>query len=262
MLSRTTSESPSLNGESLTLSDWKTRNQEERTRRKAEDNDPEALERRKKELEEFDQEISQIIDKGNINRFPPLDIRVGRVMKTRVIIDKDRVTFGGKSIKCESVIALGWWAQTTKNLEWAQGEWTTGWVWLKSGKKKIKLTVPGAQEFGLITNALWRFVGFRMLSDIAQKLDEECDVNLCGLKLNSKGVELGKFGAGDAIVPWKKIRTSHLDGKLRIESRAEKRRKESMSFRSTDNLPVLDALLTVRRNKLMKKLSWSQAARF
>jgi hypothetical protein len=179
----------------------------------------------------------------------PLDINVGRLIKKRVRIDAETIAFGSKTMKCSSVKSIGWWVQTTKQIEWAQGEWTTGWVWIRNRKKTMKITVPGSQEFQAVTQKVWSFVGRRLLSDFARVLDKEHQLTLCGLKLSAEGIELGKFASGKEVVPWKSITSSTYDGKLHIlySSRAGKKRKASLSYRHSDNVPVLASLLKSKR---------------
>lgn len=215
-------------------------------------------------LKELDAVIEEFVQHGMTEwdireKTKPLDIRVGRVIKTRVQIDNDNVAFGRKTIRCQSVVACGWWAQTTANLEWGQGEWTTGWIWLKSKNKKIKITVPGNRNFQAITDKIWTFIGIRLLSEVTNQLDQGNEVKLCGLKMNGKGLQLKKLGFGAETVPWKKIKYSDWEGKLRISSKSDKLRKTSLSFRFTDNVPVLAALLQLNRKHLIRRLTWTQS---
>lgn len=194
-----------------------------------------------------------------IRDYDSVDIRVGRLVKTRVQINLDEITFGRKSLRCESIYALGWWSQTTKNIEWSQNEWTTGWIWLRSKDRSMKLTVPGNHNFGVITGAIWKLVGIRLLRDVLQRLDRRQEVVLCGLHMNGDGLALKKFGGRTETVPWKKVTHGVWDGKLRIWSRIDKTRKISLSFRHNDNVPVLDALMVLRRERLVKGVSWTES---
>ena len=65
--------------------------------------------------EHVDQLLAQILDKNHEE--DSVDLRIGRVIKTRVIIDSKNVSFGRKSMPCKSITGLVWWSQTTKNIE-------------------------------------------------------------------------------------------------------------------------------------------------
>ncbi len=266
MLQPTTTEEPSPNGESLTKSEWRVRTKKDNEHRIAEDKrNPKAREERLKEFNEYVDTVIQVKIKRETSKSAlrenkkPLDIRVGRIVKTRVRIDSEKVAFGRQSIRCKSVVACGWWAQTTKNLEWGRGEWTTGWIWLRSKDKKIKITVPGAHDFQVIIDKIWTFIAIRILWEIASNLDQDVDLSLCGLEMNGKGLKLRKLGFGAEIVPWKKVKNITVDGELRISSKTDKHRKTSLSFRRTDNLPILAALLELRRKKLIRRLTWTES---
>lgn len=185
-------------------------------------------------------------------RYDSLEIEVGRLIKTRVKVDPETIEFGRKLQRCSSVHAIGWWSQTTRNLEWTQNQWTTGWIWLKDQSSTMKLTVPGNEAFQLITGKIWTFIGVRLLEDVLFKLADGHKLNLCGLSMNGEGIKLEKFWAAAEVVPWKEVTHGIWDGKISISSQTDKWRKASISFRHNDNAPVLAALLELRLGNLVK----------
>jgi hypothetical protein len=185
-------------------------------------------------------------------RYDSLEIEVGRLIKTRVKVDPETIEFGRKLQRCSSVQAIGWWSQTTRNLEWAQNQWTTGWIWLKDPSSTMKLTVPGNQAFQLITEKIWKFVGIRLLEDVLFRLADGHELKLCGLSMSGEGLRLKKFGATAEAVPWQEVTYGIWDGKINISCQSDKWRKASISFRRNDNAPVLAALLELRLGYLVK----------
>lgn len=188
---------------------------------------------------------------GNV-RYDALEIEVGRLIKTCVNIDPETIRFGRKLQRCGSVHAIGWWSQSTKNLEWAQNQWTTGWIWLKDESSTMKLTVPGNQAFQLITEKIWTFIGVRLLEDVLFKLADGHQLKFCGLSMNGEGIRLEKFWAAAELVPWKEITYGIWDGKINISCQSDTWRKTSISYRHNDNAPVLAALLELRLGHLVK----------
>lgn len=207
-------------------------------------------------IAEFTERITGILRDQEAKE--PLEIRVGRLLKTRVRIDSELVVIGRRSQRCDSIYAIGWWSQTTKNLEWAQNEWTTGWVWLKGIDGTMRLTVPGTRDYQLITNKIWQSVGLRLLNDMLGQLDNGEEINLCGLTIDNVGLTRTKLGVKRQRLFWEDITHGIWDGKIAIWSQ-DKRSWASISLRHNDNAPVLVALLRLGQERIGTGTGWRES---
>lgn len=167
-----------------------------------------------------------------------------RLIKRRLEIEANRVTFGDKMMTCESVewIKIGALTQivnfvktgSSYNIEMSDGRTT-----ISIQISDVMYGKSGKRLFEEIHDAVMDCVGIKVLNKLLQRLSSGGTFEIGPMRFSRQGVTMPRhgfiFNDGEALVPWSSIVFSYGNGSVSFSSGSEKKLYGSCELRSTRN---------------------------
>lgn len=181
-----------------------------------------------------------------------LDIEIGKLIKDRLIISPDIISYKEKSIKTDEVTRVRWgvFVQTINGI---RTSYYTIWVGTPNQLFKVECnttfegTATVEARYRLITDKLWKGVCVRLFSETLSRLSSGEKIVYGDAVIDKDGVLLKKrkllLMSEPYYSKWEGLSISNGPGTFIIESTNEKKAKAELSYRDIDNVHILESVM-------------------
>lgn len=181
-----------------------------------------------------------------------LDIEIGKLIKDRLIISPDIITYKGRSIKTAEVTRVRW-GVFVQIINGIRTSYYTIWVGTPNQLFKVECnttfegTATVEARYSLITDKLWKAVCVRLFSETLSSLSSGEKKVYGDAVIDKDGVLLKKskllWMSEPFYSKWEDLSISNGPGTFIIQSTNEKKAKAELSYRDIDNVHILEAML-------------------
>ena len=182
-----------------------------------------------------------------------LDLLIG---SDRLIIDEQRISYGGRQLKTEQVTRLRWGVYKYYINGIRASRQFTIWIGTNDSQRDIVIECVRflesestiTERFQTIISKIWRAVGTRILLEWVDQIMKGETIVVGDAHINKSGIVLTKrvwLRSERILTPWEELAKLTHDGKLTISCTKDRKAFVSLSLRETDNAVVLDSLLDV-----------------
>lgn len=181
-----------------------------------------------------------------------LDIEIGKLIKDRLIISPDIISYKGKSIKTAEVTRVRW-GVFVQIINGIRTSYYTIWIGTPNQLFKVECnttfegTATVEARYRLITDKLWKAVCVRLFSETLSSLSSGEKKIYGDAVIDKDGVLLKKskllWMSEPFYSKWEDLSISNGPGTFIIQSTNEKKVKAELSYRDIDNVHILEAML-------------------
>jgi len=182
-----------------------------------------------------------------------LDIEIGAMFKSRLIINADTISYRDAVIRTSDVDRVGWGILVyyQNNVK----DRTDYKIWCGTNKTVINIDCQQALEsektteerYELITGKLWKAVCVRLISQTLSRLSAGEKVRFGEIVVDKEGILLNKHGRyaieGQHYARWPNLRIGNRPGMFTISSDQDISARAELGYRDVDNVHILEAIM-------------------
>lgn len=181
-----------------------------------------------------------------------LDIEIGKIMKDRLIITPERISYKNRTIKTEDVSRVRWgiFVRVTNGI---RDSYYTIWIGTTAQQFQIECnttfdsTSVVEKRYQTILDKLWKNVCRRLIEQTLQRLSDGEKLIFNDIVVDKDGILLKKhkfFGADDPFyAKWEDLSISNAAGAFVISATKEKKASSTLYYRNVDNVHILEAVI-------------------
>jgi len=185
-----------------------------------------------------------------------LDVNLGSFFPKRFKISPEGIVWKNKIIPLAAISKLRWWK--IHNTQY--GRITSTDFFIVYGNKNESFTINVTHEglFSQITKALWRSVGFRLISEYVKGLRDGNEYSFGSVLIDDYGITFPSqriFSSETFYCLWKELVIWNIPGFFCIGKKGNKDISAEFSYERDDNIHVLEAAINIFWKKGGDRLS-------
>lgn len=181
-----------------------------------------------------------------------LDIEIGKIIKDRLIITPERISYKNRTIKTEDVSRVRWgiYVQYTNGIR--NNSYYTIWIGTPAQQFEIECnttfdsTAGVEKRYQTILDKLWKNVCVRLIGQTLQRLSSGEKLVYNDIVVDKDGILLRKqkfLGSDPFYAKWEELSISNAAGAFVIQAKKEKKATTTLSYRDVDNVHILEAVM-------------------
>jgi hypothetical protein len=181
-----------------------------------------------------------------------LDIEIGKIIKDRLIITPERISYKNRTIKTEDVSRVRWgiYVQYTNGVR--SNSYYTIWIGTPAQQFEIECntifdsTAVVEKRYQMILDKLWKTVCVRLIEQALQRLSSGEKLTYNDVVVDKDGILLRKqkfLGSEPFYAKWEGLSISNAAGAFVIQTTNEKKTNTTLYYRNVDNVHILETIM-------------------